>query len=488
MSSGLPNSIYDSAFSSFDPYSIFQNQDQKTLTALGLDFATNTAKKRFLSVISKNCDIFGRTDAIINALIKHLKKTVRKNNRELLRSLVRFHVQHPSIDIRTGLNTLMVLAGAPIGSVAASWYKQLENPARGEVVWTFARNIPKSIKEGSNYMVNVVTDLGKEQDIPCKYYFDELNQTLIAYLSLTCYYSHRDFNTYINQLEYSGYKWIGFQDVGKKEMYFHIYKYVLCPSASVYGGRTLEEIYSRFDLWEKTVKLLYMEIKQPIADACSRVNEDRKYFLEFFSDYKKIEAQMTQTSTSMPKKIMPKSQNGQGVIWQCASGDESVAIDICQKNGRSAFCMKVRNRPTQVELYEINKVYSVKTNVLNISADIRDYKLVFPTSEEANVWKQRLQRLVKGRTPGIPDTEAGKLISQGEAEPCIFSIIRRKEQEFLVIELQNRPFRVELASVDELSNIGGNGVRIISGKKTYMLEFSSNASRQKWAECIGNLL
>ena len=185
---------------------------------------------------------------------------------------------------------------------------------------------------------------------------------------------------------------------------------------------------------------------------------------------------------------MPKSQNGQGVIWQCASGDESVAIDICQKNGRSAFCMKVRNRPTQVELYEINKVYSVKTNVLNISADIRDYKLVFPTSEEANVWKQRLQRLVKGRTPGIPDTEAGKLISQGEAEPCIFSIIRRKEQEFLVIELQNRPFRVELASVDELSNIGGNGVRIISGKKTYMLEFSSNASRQKWAECIGNLL
>lgn len=289
MNNSLPDTIYDSAFSSFDPYSIFQDQNTNTIGKLGLDYVTKTARKKIVSVVTFHDGVFGLTDTMVAGLVKVWKSNTRERNRKLLRSLIKFHIQHPSMDIETGLYTLMILTSLPIGKTTLAWYSQLQNPIRGNAIWLFIRNVPKSISEGSNYFDNVGKDLIKEQEIPCKYYFDKLNKTLIAYLSLTCFYLNTDPKQYFRKLEYSGYEWLDCQNTGTKEIYEQTYKYVFPKSTFSYFGPTIADLHRGFDLWGKNIKLLYRQIGQPMEDSCQYVNKHGKDYLWAFSSFEEKE-------------------------------------------------------------------------------------------------------------------------------------------------------------------------------------------------------
>ena len=57
--------------------------------------------------------------------------------------------------------------------------------------------------------------------------------------------------------------------------------------------------------------------------------------------------------------------------------------------------MEMKHRPMQVQLFEIKNLYSVKSNVLRIVTDTKDYRLEFANAQKADLWKQQLKTLRK---------------------------------------------------------------------------------------------
>ena len=201
-------------------------------------------------------------------------------------------------------------------------------------------------------------------------------------------------------------------------------------------------------------------------------------------DRSKIEKTLQQNINSKHNQLKHGLQHSEEVIWQCVSGDEPANIEMLWKNGKLNCCIKAKSRPVQVEIYELDKVYSVKNNVLNVVAATNSYKLEFSSAQNADMWKKQLKSLIKDYSVMFPDEESAKLIVQGEAEPCLLTAAERNGQQFVIIELRNRPFRAELASIDKLIILSGNRMAITSCGKKYTIEFCNGSVQGRWIEFI----
>lgn len=188
----------------------------------------------------------------------------------------------------------------------------------------------------------------------------------------------------------------------------------------------------------------------------------------------------------------PKTQTEitQPAVWKNAAGDESVSIWISQKNGRSVFCMRAKNRPFQVELFEIKRVFIVTNRTLCISTGEKEYRLEFPNNQLADLWRLRLKNMiteVKEPARQLTTVDTAKLILHGETEPVTIKMTQKSGRKVFCMEMKHRPMQVQLFEIKNLYSVKSNVLRIVTDTKDYRLEFANAQKADQWKQQLKTL-
>lgn len=282
----IPN-INSVDYDRFDPYKVFNSNNNDMFKQLGLDYVTKKAGMPLYEFLTQDDPIYSINDMATSGLINIGKSMIRKKNRKLMLTLVKFYVKNNTFDIEFGLYTLIILSGVIIGLLIPDWTKLLMNPLRGKVIKSLIINVPKTILNGEDYFDNFGSDLTEEHKKAYIYYFDELNKTITLYISLISYYLHKDANYYMNKYENYGYKWLICNDPYREELYEFVYKTKIPKDVNLYKNKTLAEIYENFNIYVKDMKVVYNEIADDMQEYFEYVEKNIKYFLEIFDIFTK---------------------------------------------------------------------------------------------------------------------------------------------------------------------------------------------------------
>lgn len=140
------------------------------------------------------------------------------------------------------------------------------------------------------------------------------------------------------------------------------------------------------------IKNVYLEKDCVLRVAADKGTYNLKFSNMSFADTWRRRLIAISTDAKVPPRGLPDSDTAELI----ASGEANpVSIQMIHKNGRPVFCMQMKSRPLQLQIYEIAKIYPLNNNGLRLLSDKGEYRLKFANAKKADLWKQHLKVLMK---------------------------------------------------------------------------------------------